>query len=65
MSTTHGPHLRSDIKTAAAHQPIGWRTVEDAKATLAIRHRQIPEPGVRGPGPCWWSLPHTDEGSLP
>lgn len=60
-----GPRLRSDIKTAATHRPIGWRTVEAAKATLGIRHSQIPEPGIRGPGPCWWSMPDTDEGSLP
>lgn len=60
-----GPRLRSDVKTAAAQRPIGWRTVEEAKANLGIRSRQIPEPGIRGPGPCWWSMPGTDEGSLP
>lgn len=60
-----GPRLRSDIKTAAAHQPIGWRTIEEAKANLGVRSRQIPEPGVRGPGASWWALPDTNEGSQP
>lgn len=57
----NGPRLRSDIKTAAAHRAIGWRTVEDAKTNLAIRSIQVPEPGVRGPGPSWWTLPETDD----
>lgn len=60
-----GPRLRSTIKTAAAQRPIGWRTVEEAKANLGVRSRQIPEPGARGPGPSWWALPDTNEGSQP
>ena len=60
-----GPRLRSEIKPEAVRRTIGWRTVEDAKANLGVRSRQIPVPGARGPGPSWWALPDTNDGSQP
>lgn len=60
-----GPVRKSDIEQAAARQDISPRTVEAAKSLLGVRSRQVPEPGVQGPGPSWWSLADLHTGADP
>lgn len=55
----HGPVPRSQVGAEATLRGIGWRTVEEARTTLGVQFRQVPEPGSRGPGPSWWFLPET------
>jgi hypothetical protein len=52
-----GPVAVSEIKKQANTEDIGWRTIERIKSSLMIERERRGEPGKRGGGAWFWSLP--------
>jgi putative DNA primase/helicase len=54
-----GPKLRSWIQEQTERKRLSWKTVQRAADALEVEAERRPEPGKRGRGPSWWSLPNT------
>lgn len=54
-----GPRRAADLRDLADARGVAWRTVQRAAEALEVDVERRPEPGKRGRGPSWWSLPNT------
>jgi hypothetical protein len=52
-----GSEAVGEIKKQANAAGMSWRTVERAKAALKVKRERIGEPGKRGGGAWYWTLP--------
>jgi len=57
-----GPRLAEDLRAVAEARGLAWRTVQRATEALEVEVERRPEPGKRGRGPSWWTLPSTRQG---
>jgi len=56
-----GPKRVEDLRDLADARGLAWRTVQRASESLEVEVERRPEPGKRGRGPSWWSLPSTGQ----
>jgi AAA domain len=54
-----GPRQVADLRDLADARGLAWRTIQRAAGDLEVKVERRPEPGKRGRGPSWWSLPNT------
>lgn len=57
-----GPRRADDLRDLADARGLAWRTVQRAMEALQVEVERRPEPGKRGRGPSWWSLPNRRHG---
>jgi hypothetical protein len=57
-----GSRPAAELREEAKGKGLAWRTVQRAAEALEVDMEQRPEPGRRGPGPSWWTLPNARHG---